>query len=75
MSTKKPVKVKGTVKERDDKKLITCLLHHLVWSNYHQQLGNPSEIQYTKLPRALADEQGHPHTGNESTWTTEIASR
>ena len=74
MASKNTVKRKGTAKERDDKHLIMCLRRHLVWSNYHK-LGSPSEVQYSEWPRALADEEGNPHKGNKSAWTTKLVSR
>ena len=74
MATKNTVKRKGAVKERDDKHLIMCLRCHLVLSNYHK-LGNPSEVQYSGWPRALADEEGNPHKGNKSAWTTKLVSQ
>jgi len=74
MASKNTVKRKGTAKERDDKHLIMCLRRHLVWSNFHK-LGSPSEVQYSEWPRALADEEGNPHKGNKSAWTTKLVSR
>jgi len=74
MATKNTVKCKGTAKERDDKHLITCLRRHLIWSIYHK-LGSPSEVQYSEWPWALADEEGNPHKGNKSAWTTKLVSR
>ena len=74
MASKKKRKPKSTPKERAQKQEVKCLKLHLVWSN-HQESPKPSEVQYSVLPWAMSDEDGNPHKGQKSGWTSKLASR
>ena len=79
MTSKKTRKPKGTPKEREANRVIKCLKslrRRLAWSNHHKS-SRPSDEQYSVLPslRAISDEEGNPHKGQKSGWTSKLASR
>ena len=75
MNTSKNRKVRSTPKEREQRQVITCLKRHLAWARHNKQPHTAAEEQFCELPRALSDEDGHPHKGSKSTWTDKLASR
>ena len=56
--------------------MIQCLRRQLAWSKHNSQSEIiDDEMQYSLLPRALADEEGNPHKGSKSHWTDKLHSR
>ena len=48
----------------------------LAWCKHNSQSDIvDDEMQYSLYPRALADEEGHPHKGSKSHWTDKLQSR
>ena len=73
MKIKKPKKKRTSQKEKDSKQIIQCLRQQLAWSKHNSQSEiTDDEMQYSLLPRALADEEGNPHKGSKSHWTNYI---
>ena len=64
-----------TPKEQEDKQIIKCLRQHLVWCQQNGKDYDCSNEQYSLLPRAIANEDGHPHKANKSHWTNKLQSR
>jgi len=55
--------------------MIQCLRRQLAWSKHNSQSEIiDDEMQYSLLPRALADEEGNPHKGSKSHWTDKLHS-
>ena len=61
-----------TSKEQADKLTIKCLRHQLQWCYENGMAFDSGQEQYCVLPRALADENGHPHKSNKSHWTEKL---
>ena len=55
--------------------MIKCLQRRLAWCNHTKLPYDSSVEQYYILPRALADEDGHPHKANKRNWTDKLYSR
>ena len=64
-----------TPKEQENKQIIKCLQRHLVWCQQNRKDFDFSNEQYSLLPRAIADEDGHPHKANKSHWTNKLQSQ
>ena len=74
MSKPRVTRKKISQKEKEAKIVAKCLRRRLAWCNRLGQSYNPTE-QYSRFPRALADEFGNPHKAPKKSWTDKIASR
>ena len=60
-------------KEKEAKVVAKCLRRRLAWCDRTGQRYDPSFEQYSKFPRALADEFGNPHKAPKNKWTEKSA--
>ena len=72
MTEPKSRKRKTNQKEEESKQVMR---RRLAWCNHTGMPYDPSEEQYSILPRALADEDGNPHKASKSIWTDKLESR
>ena len=75
MSSTKTKKKRMTSKEQADKLTIKCLRRQLQWCYDNGMAFDSGQEQYCVLPRALADENGHPYKSNKSQWTEKLHHR
>ena len=75
MAEIKQTKRKSKQKEKEAKQVIKCLRKRLTWYNQTKLPYDPSNEQYSVLPRALADEDGNPHKGSKRIWSEKLESR
>ena len=65
MSASKQKKKRLSPKDRENEKVIKCLQRRLAWCNRTGRSFDAEQEQYSLYPRALADENGVPHSEDE----------
>ena len=62
-------------KEKELRQVAKCLRRRLAWCNQTKLPFDTTHEQYSKFPRALADEEGNPHKSAKSNWLDKLQSR